>query len=122
MKLLLAATPPNGHGLSDDLSIGDGNSRIYALQLLLTSATDFLDVVAFAAAHAAEGIGVDRVGVAGVLANEATLHGGGAVRGFLERDIGDNVSLGDLGKTIRANFGAVAVLDIGLVATFRYGL
>jgi hypothetical protein len=88
----------------------------------LTPATDFLDVVAFATAHAAEGIGVDCVGVAGVLANEATLHGGGAARGLLERDIGDNVSLGDLSKTVRANFGAVTVLDVGLVATLRYCL
>ena len=88
----------------------------------MASATNLLNVIAFAAAHAPEGIGVDGVGVAGVLANKAALHGGGAARGFLKGDIGDNVSLGDLGKTVDANFGAVAVLDVWLVATFGGGL
>jgi hypothetical protein len=121
-KIVVSSHAPNGHGLSDDLSIGDGNSRIYALQFLLTSATNLLNIIAFAAAHTPEGIGVDGVGVAGVFANEAALHGGGAARGFLKGDIGDNVSLGDLGKTVGANFGAVAVLDVGLVTTFGDGL
>ena len=104
--------------MGDDLSIGDRNSRIYALKFLLTSSTNLLDVIAFATAHAPEGIGVDCVSVTGVFANEAALHSGGAAGGFLKGDIGDNVSLGDLRKTVGANFGAVAVLDVGLVATF----
>jgi hypothetical protein len=121
-EIVVGSHAPNGHGLRDDLSIGDGNSRIYALQFLLTSATDFLNVIAFAAAHTPEGIGVNGVGVAGVLANEAALHGGGTARGFLKGDIGDDISFGDLGKTVGANFGAITVLDVGLVTTFGDGL
>jgi hypothetical protein len=121
-EIVVGSHAPDGHGLRDDLSIGDGNSRIYALQFLMASATNLLNVVAFAAAHTPEGISVDGVGVAGVLANKAALHGGGAARGFFKGDIGDNVSLGDLGKTVDANFGAVAVLDVWLVATFGDGL
>ena len=77
-EVVACSHTPDRHGLRDDLSIGDGNPGVYALKLLLAPAADLFDIVAFATAHAAEGIGIDRVGMAGVLADEATLHCGRA--------------------------------------------